>query len=173
MAALLIAPRTCVVSLLRLQSLYAISVSHDISWDNPMAALWSNLEVNIGIMCSCLPMLKALVLRAFPLLFSSTMGTGSGRAVLEIDGHAPRAGRGEQREREDIDLGFVSQGKKPEEIWVGQNAECEGVDHIRIEPGPASEREGDGIWAITVIRQDRTQIKKDEHSQETQRAGSS
>ena len=75
---------TCVVSLMRLQSLYAVSVSEDISWDNPMAALWSNLEVNIGIICSCLPTLKTCVMRVFPKMFTSSRGTSTGHGVMTI-----------------------------------------------------------------------------------------
>ena len=41
---------TCLISILRLQSLYVISKSNDVTWDNPLAAIWSSLEVNIGIM---------------------------------------------------------------------------------------------------------------------------
>ncbi|CAK3899103.1 related to integral membrane [Lecanosticta acicola] len=62
---------TCVISILRLSALYAISKSSDVSWDNPLAAIWSSLEVNVGILCSCLPTLKGLVTRYFPTLFSS------------------------------------------------------------------------------------------------------
>ena len=39
-----------------------------------MAAILSSTEVNVGILCSCLPTLKGLVTRFFPRLFS-TMGT--------------------------------------------------------------------------------------------------
>lgn len=43
---------TCIISILRLQSLYVISKSTDVSWDNPLAAIWSSMEVNVGIICS-------------------------------------------------------------------------------------------------------------------------
>lgn len=39
-----------------------------------MAALWSSLEVNIGIISSCLPTLKAVVTRVFPRFFTSAYG---------------------------------------------------------------------------------------------------
>jgi len=58
----------CVISIMRLQSLYVISKSTDISWDNPMAATYSSLEVNVGIICSCIPTLKGLISRLFPSL---------------------------------------------------------------------------------------------------------
>ncbi|KAF2167882.1 hypothetical protein M409DRAFT_65944 [Zasmidium cellare ATCC 36951] len=63
---------TCVISILRLQSLYVISKSTDVSWDNPMAAIWSSMEVNVGIICSCIPTLKGLLTRMFPSLAVSS-----------------------------------------------------------------------------------------------------
>ncbi|KAF2208670.1 hypothetical protein CERZMDRAFT_48687, partial [Cercospora zeae-maydis SCOH1-5] len=61
----------CIISIMRLSALYAISMSNDVSWDNPLAAIWSSLEVNVGILCSCLPTLKGCITRYFPRLFSS------------------------------------------------------------------------------------------------------
>ena len=61
---------TCIISIIRLQSLYVVSTTDDISWDNPMAAILSSTEVNVGILCSCIPTLKGLVSRFFPTLFS-------------------------------------------------------------------------------------------------------
>ncbi|EMC96856.1 hypothetical protein BAUCODRAFT_41690, partial [Baudoinia panamericana UAMH 10762] len=60
---------TCIVSILRLYSLYVISATTDISWNNPLAAIWSSVEINTGILCSCLPTLKGCVTRFFPNLF--------------------------------------------------------------------------------------------------------
>ncbi|KAF2739810.1 hypothetical protein EJ04DRAFT_294907 [Polyplosphaeria fusca] len=62
----------CVVSILRLQSLVAISNSKDQTYDNPPAATWSSVETNIGIICSCLPCLRPLVARVLPNVFSTT-----------------------------------------------------------------------------------------------------
>ncbi|KAK3109907.1 hypothetical protein LTR53_016352 [Teratosphaeriaceae sp. CCFEE 6253] len=62
---------TCVVSILRLQSLYVISKATDVSWNNPLAAIWSSVEINTGILCSCLPTLKACVSRFWPRLFTT------------------------------------------------------------------------------------------------------
>jgi hypothetical protein len=63
------------VSILRLQSLYVISKSTDVTWDNPLAAIWSSTELNTGIICSCLPTLKGCLTRYFPKVFS-TYGSG-------------------------------------------------------------------------------------------------
>ncbi|KAF2468559.1 uncharacterized protein BDR25DRAFT_335393 [Lindgomyces ingoldianus] len=66
----------CVVSILRLQSLVAISNSSDPTFDNPPAASWSSVETNVGIICSCLPCLRPLMARYFPGIFSSKFKSG-------------------------------------------------------------------------------------------------
>lgn len=60
-----------VMSILRLWALYIVSVSKDITWDNPGTAIWSSVELNTGIICASLPALRALVSRYFPDLFPS------------------------------------------------------------------------------------------------------
>ncbi|KAH8725893.1 hypothetical protein GQ44DRAFT_207239 [Phaeosphaeriaceae sp. PMI808] len=59
----------CIVSILRLQSLVAISNSEDPTYDNPPAATWSSVEINVGIICSCLPCLRPLLNKCFPRIF--------------------------------------------------------------------------------------------------------
>ncbi|TKA61458.1 hypothetical protein B0A55_12770 [Friedmanniomyces simplex] len=76
---------TCVVSILRLESIYAASHSaKDTSYNSSLAALWSSLEVNTGILCSSLPTLKTLLSRLFPQIFTSyhrsTFPSGGGVA---------------------------------------------------------------------------------------------
>jgi hypothetical protein len=79
----------CIISILRLSALYAVSVSTDISWDNPLAAVWSSTEVNVGIICSCLPTLKGCVVRFFPSLFT-TAGSKHATPVFELSGRGQR-----------------------------------------------------------------------------------
>lgn len=67
----LITHSVCIVSILRLQSLVAISNSTDQSYDNPAAATWSSVETNVGIICSCLPLLRPLMTKCLPGVFSS------------------------------------------------------------------------------------------------------
>jgi hypothetical protein len=61
----------CLVSILRLQSLVAISNSPDPSYDNPPAATWSSVETNVGIICACLPLLRPLITHWLPRAFPS------------------------------------------------------------------------------------------------------
>lgn len=39
--------------------------------DNPLPAIWSSTETNVGIICSCLPTLRGCVARVFPRFFPS------------------------------------------------------------------------------------------------------
>lgn len=89
------------MSILRLHSLYVVSVSTDVSWDNVGAATWCKffsplflgiydamlpfsprkhrantpsamVELNTGITCACLPMLKSFITRFSPRLLGSS-----------------------------------------------------------------------------------------------------
>lgn len=147
---------TCVVSLLRLQSLYAVSISHDISWDNPMAALWSNLEVNIGIICSCLPTLKTCILAVFPRLFSSNRATESGNAVATI-GNVPSGPGHSRRMRDSIGMHFLSRNHNATEIYQGPGDGDGDMERTQIRPGSAmqgGDEKGsdDGIQVTTVVQ---------------------
>lgn len=68
-------PSTCIVSVLRLVWLYPISVTKDVTYESPISALWSNVELNVGILCSCVPTLRSCLTRLFPSLFSPTIAS--------------------------------------------------------------------------------------------------
>ncbi|KXT03951.1 hypothetical protein AC578_9298 [Pseudocercospora eumusae] len=55
----------CIISILRLYAIYVVWDSKDVSYNNGMAAMWSSLECNVGIICSCLPTLRGLFPRIF------------------------------------------------------------------------------------------------------------
>lgn len=56
----------CLISILRLYSLYVIADSPDVTWDNVEAATWSSGELNAAIICACLPTLKPIIGRLYP-----------------------------------------------------------------------------------------------------------
>lgn len=60
---LLTSNSVCLVSILRLKSLVAVSKSTDLTYDNAPAAMWSSVEVNIGIISACLPTLRPFAAR--------------------------------------------------------------------------------------------------------------
>ncbi|KAF6825413.1 hypothetical protein CPLU01_10293 [Colletotrichum plurivorum] len=66
----------CVTSMVRLKSLYEISVSPDTARDGVSAAVWSGIEINVAIACASAPALKPLLVKAFPKLLASTQRSG-------------------------------------------------------------------------------------------------
>jgi len=129
-----------------------------------MAALWSNLEVNIGIICSCLPTLKTCVMRYFPKIFSSSSrGTSSGRGIVTIGGRATGPGTGRKQKRDSVGLNFLSRGNKTAEVYDGTNADLEDVGGgTQIRPGSAMamDKDEDGIQVVTVVHQDTTTLAR-------------
>ncbi|KAH6633404.1 hypothetical protein C7974DRAFT_392717 [Boeremia exigua] len=115
----------CIVSILRLQSLVAISNSTDQSYDNPAAATWSSVEANVGIICSCLPLLRPLMTKWLPGVFSShrrdtrstpriypTIGTARSRPLASHNGDisletTAKASRPGSHGSSDIDAGDI------------------------------------------------------------------
>jgi hypothetical protein len=48
----------CIVTCIRFYSLYASATSEDYTWENPQAALYSNIETSVSIIGGCLPTCK-------------------------------------------------------------------------------------------------------------------
>ncbi|KID69454.1 Extracellular membrane protein, CFEM domain protein, partial [Metarhizium hybridum] len=62
-----------IVSILRLQSLVDFANSTNPTWDNWIVAWWSTIEVNVGMICTCLPTVRLILVRAAPRIFSTNM----------------------------------------------------------------------------------------------------
>jgi hypothetical protein len=52
---------TCFVSVLRLVYIYPMAVNPDQTWHSPLLCIWSAVELNIAIICSCAPTLRCLI----------------------------------------------------------------------------------------------------------------
>ncbi|PGH18990.1 hypothetical protein AJ79_00023 [Helicocarpus griseus UAMH5409] len=61
----------CIVSGLRLEALVILSSSKDPTWDQTATAYWSAVEINVAIVCACLPTLKPLISKIAPSIFAS------------------------------------------------------------------------------------------------------
>ncbi|KAJ4412312.1 hypothetical protein N0V91_000783 [Didymella pomorum] len=61
-----------IVSILRLQSLVHFAQSSNASWEFYSVSVWSTIEICVGIMCACLPTLRLLVVKIFPILGGSS-----------------------------------------------------------------------------------------------------
>lgn len=131
---------TCIISILRLQSLLVFLQTTDISWHNPLAAIWSSLEVNIGIVCSCLPTLKTMVSRWFPRAFSSGYLHGSDNSHERREN---RRGEGESS---------GSSNKPTDKFSFDALGRAPGVEHatqkttVRSEPCERRGRNDPGCW---------------------------
>ncbi|PNS15710.1 hypothetical protein CAC42_4162 [Sphaceloma murrayae] len=63
----------CIISFIRVRNLQEVAKTDDISYYNVSSAVWSAIEVDVGIICACLPSLKATATRFFPRIFSSAL----------------------------------------------------------------------------------------------------
>ncbi|GAO16357.1 hypothetical protein UVI_02049870 [Ustilaginoidea virens] len=77
-----------IVSILRLKSFVAFSYSTDNpTWDFFEVGMWSDIEINVSMICACLPTFRLLLVRIFPILRETTHSTvfsqraEAGRAV--------------------------------------------------------------------------------------------
>ncbi|KAB5581016.1 hypothetical protein GE09DRAFT_1020739 [Coniochaeta sp. 2T2.1] len=73
-----------IVSIIRLQALVTFEKSNDPTWDNFPVSLWSTVEINVGIMCTCMPTIRLLLTRLFPILSG---GTNSGKSKYHNSGN--------------------------------------------------------------------------------------
>ncbi|KAF9735866.1 hypothetical protein PMIN02_011665 [Paraphaeosphaeria minitans] len=61
-----------IISTIRLQSLISFANSPNPTWDQAGAANWSTIEINVGIICACMPALRLILVRIFPGALAST-----------------------------------------------------------------------------------------------------
>ncbi|CAK1364935.1 hypothetical protein CB0940_08572 [Cercospora beticola] len=81
-----------IISILRVPSIVTLWKTTDITYVNPMVMVWSDIEINIGLICACLPTLRCL----FPKIFrsmtsgrstdgSNKLGTGGSGAAATFE----------------------------------------------------------------------------------------
>lgn len=114
-----------------------------------MAAIWSSLEVNTCIICSCLPILKGCISQYFPHVFSSIRGTGHSHtrsiAVRKI---------GNQDSAVGIDLDHLGRSKAGTAICNGPRGRWENDEHANGRYRPQDDKDIDGIQVVRVVEQD-------------------
>ncbi|KAL1798513.1 hypothetical protein ACET3X_002550 [Alternaria dauci] len=64
-----------VVSILRLRSLISFGGTSNVTWAQTNVVLWSVYEINVGIICACMPALRLILIRAFPTVISAIQGS--------------------------------------------------------------------------------------------------
>lgn len=148
------------ISILRLESLLVFLHNPDVSWNNPLAAIWSSVEVNTGILCSCLPTLKALTSRIFPRIFATGYYNASGPRE---NTHTYGSGAGSRKTHRKNKISFDALGKglsgrdQPTQstfVRSGRSKEdgsCEEIEFATRGKTPEME---DGIQVVTVVEQE-------------------
>ncbi|KAL1652907.1 hypothetical protein SLS61_004527 [Didymella pomorum] len=64
-----------IVSMIRLRFLVVFARGNNPTWDQANVVNWSNIEINVGIICACLPTVRVMLTRAFPKVLESTRGS--------------------------------------------------------------------------------------------------
>lgn len=64
--------RVTVVSILRLNTLKKYALTTNPTYDQYSVVQWSVVEVAIGMLCTCLPSMRLVLLRIWPLVFGQT-----------------------------------------------------------------------------------------------------
>jgi hypothetical protein len=60
------------MSIVRLHALIYFSKSRNPTWDEAGVSQWSTIELNVGIICTCMPTIRTILVHYFPRIFSST-----------------------------------------------------------------------------------------------------
>ncbi|RDW68106.1 hypothetical protein BP6252_09502 [Coleophoma cylindrospora] len=66
-----------ITSILRLTTLIEFASTTNPLWDYVPATFWSAIEVNVGIICACMPAIRSLLGKIFPKLFDFTQASKS------------------------------------------------------------------------------------------------
>lgn len=145
----------CLVSIVRLAGIYATTVAKDVSWENSLAALYSNVELAVGIIVGCVPTLKAFCMRYFPCLaskFDSSAADATPLSDLSVTNRT--IGGGRMPDWKSKQGGIVS--------------EIEHAHEPSLEPPPRKANRGE-ISVTTIVEQcerRRDQMRREESSEE-------
>lgn len=91
-----------IFSIIRLQSLIDFANSTNPTWDNWSINYWSTVEINVGIICSCMPSIRQILTWLFPVVFGgSTIRRGNdypnySNASLDYNNNGTRTTRSDR-----------------------------------------------------------------------------
>jgi hypothetical protein len=115
-----------VVSCLRLQSLVTFAASVNPTWDQVEAVNWSNIEINVGIICACLPTLRVMLARIFPNMMGTTKASSHAHHARYGYGSRGQMGTGGSK------MGQLS-GRGVNEISYTKTFEVQHADNDEVE----------------------------------------
>jgi hypothetical protein len=99
--------------------------SQNPTWDNFDVSNWSTIEINVGIICTCLPTLRLLLVHMFP-----SFGSSTNRYEYNTKGYSrSKNGRSKSRTAED-DLQYrAGRGQGDNTILYEQSYTVKFSDH--------------------------------------------
>lgn len=86
---LLLVSSVTIVSILRLHSLTQFVDSTNPTSDNFATAQWSTIELNVDIICSCMPSLRVLLIHLSPKIFWTSQPSNNGYFVHNSSNQQP------------------------------------------------------------------------------------
>ncbi|XWW97979.1 hypothetical protein V2A60_005975 [Cordyceps javanica] len=102
-----------VVSILRLRSLVTFGAeSQNPTWEFLDVALWSDIEINVGLMCTCMPSLRLLLVRLFPKILGTTQ-----RYYAKYSHSGNKSGHDREQRR----FGTVSTSRAEPDVFQGRH----------------------------------------------------
>ncbi|KAL2846401.1 hypothetical protein BJY01DRAFT_234642 [Aspergillus pseudoustus] len=69
-----------IVSVIRLESLIVFASTTNLTWDYVQLGYWSTIEIHVGVICACLPAVRALFRRIWPRMFGDTAPGGASKS---------------------------------------------------------------------------------------------
>lgn len=71
----------CITSIVRLKYLSTFENSTDLTWENTDILVWSILEIEVTVICACLPTLRPLFVEIIPGVFRTAKNTSSSSRI--------------------------------------------------------------------------------------------
>lgn len=107
-------------SIVRVSYVKAMQNNPDVTWTQASAAVWSCLELNLGILCNCLALLKPFVRRHMPFLAGSGGDTGAAGTDDPTAGGGKSGGQIRNgNNSQGSNASFAKRNKKPWDRMVG------------------------------------------------------
>ncbi|KUJ08697.1 uncharacterized protein LY89DRAFT_741544 [Mollisia scopiformis] len=98
----------CVAGALRLYYSILTQKSTDTPWEGFNLWTWESIEINLGIVCSSAPCLKALITKMIPRMFGSVGGSKG-------------TGNGDESGRRGIGMGYLESGRRERDRERGES----------------------------------------------------
>ncbi|GAB1314659.1 Rhodopsin domain-containing protein [Madurella fahalii] len=145
-AILVLGSAACIASIVRVAYVRAMVDNPDVTFTQCSAAVWSLLEMNLGILCNSLAALKPFVRRHLPSLFSKT-GSGAGRT----DDSYPKPSKGSRGLGHSYQLHSVGNGETDHGEPRNNNIVIEDQFSVEYESRPKGTTTGKGDSTDSIL----------------------